>query len=113
MCIRDTFLALLKATADASSADDQLASQTKLVAGLVRHAGRRAPAIAVHVTSQTFRTVRSTSAYQQYWTGIVRARDVLGKFTFLPTVDVAAHPDATRAVSYTHLRAHETPEHLV
>jgi hypothetical protein len=96
----EEFLALLKATADAASAEDQLASQARLLAALARHARLRAPAIAVHVTSQTFRTVRSTSAYQQYWTGIVRARDVLGKFTFLPTVDVAAHPDATRGPAH-------------
>ena len=96
----EEFLALLKATADASSADDQLASQTKLVAGLLRHAGRRAPAIALHVTGQTFRTVRSTSAYQQYWTGIVRARDVLGKFTFVPTGDVRPRPGATHGATH-------------
>ena len=59
----EEFLALLKATADAASADDQLATQAKLLAGLARHAGHRAPAIALHVTAQTFRTVRSTSAY--------------------------------------------------
>ena len=44
----------------------------------------RAPAIATQVIRQTHRTVRSSTAYQQYWTGIVRARDVLGKFTFVP-----------------------------
>ena len=76
---RSEFLALLKATADAASADDQFASQARLLAGLARNARHRAPAIALHVTAQTFRTVRSTSAYQQYWTGIVRARDVLGR----------------------------------
>ncbi len=54
-----------------------------------RHAGLGAVRIAAHVTAQTNRTVRSTSAYQQYWTGIVRARDVLGKFTFVPAADVA------------------------
>ena len=96
----EEFLALLKATADAASAEDQLASQARLLAALARHARLRAPAIALHVTSQTFRTVRSTSAYQQYWTGIVRARDVLGKFTFLPTVDVESRPDAHRGPSH-------------
>jgi hypothetical protein len=96
----EEFLALLKATADASSADNQLASQAKLVAGLVKHAGHRAPAIALHVTAQTFRTVRSTSAYQQYWTGIVRARDVLGKFTFVPAGDVQMRPGATRGATH-------------
>ncbi len=96
----EEFLALLQATADASSADDQLASQAKLVAGLVKHARHRAPAIALHVTAQTFRTVRSTSAYQQYWTGIVRARDVLGKFTFVPAGDVRTRPGATRGATH-------------
>ena len=47
----------------------------------------RAPAIATHVLGETLRTARSTTAYQQYWTGIVRARDVLGKFTFVPASD--------------------------
>src|SRR5262245_19953423 len=96
----EEFLALLKATADAASSEDQLASQAKLLAALARHARLRAPAIALHVTSQTFRTVRSTSAYQQYWTGIVRARDVLGKFTFAPTVDVESRADAHRGPSH-------------
>ena len=85
----EEFLALLKATADAAGATGLLGSQARLLAGLVRHAGIRAPAIATHVTGQTHRTVRSNSAYQQYWTGIVRARDVLGKFTFVPTADVS------------------------
>jgi hypothetical protein len=84
----EEFLALLKATADASRATGLFASQAALLAGLARHARLRAPAIATHVTAQTHRTVRSSSAYQQYWTGIVRARDTLGKFTFVPTVDV-------------------------
>ncbi len=92
----EEFLALLKATADAASTEDQLASQARLLAGLARHARHRAPAIALHVTAQTFRTVRSSSAYQQYWTGIVRARDVLGKFTFVPTGDVRPRAGATR-----------------
>jgi hypothetical protein len=92
----EEFLALLKATADAASVENQLATQARLLAALARHARLRAPAIALHVTAQTFRTVRSTSAYQQYWTGIVRARDVLGKFTFVPTGDVQPRPGASR-----------------
>lgn len=94
----EEFLALLKATADAADATSPLASQAQLIAGLTRHAGPiRAPGIALHVTGQTHRTVRSSSAYQQYWTGIVRARDVLGKFTFVPISVVPASdasPDA-------------------
>jgi hypothetical protein len=88
------FVALLKATADAAVGNNgaglvnMLASQARLLAGLVRHAGHRAPAIATQVIRQTARTTRSSSAYQQYWTGVVRARDVFGKFTFVPAQEV-------------------------
>jgi hypothetical protein len=92
----EEFLALLKATAHAAGAPGAIASQTKLLASLTRHAGLRAPAIATQVIRQTNRTVRSTSAYQQYWTGIVRARDVLGKFTFVPVSSVSMAADAKR-----------------
>ena len=88
----EEFLALLKATADAARATGLLASQATLLGSLVRHAGFGAVRIAAHVTAQTSRTVRSASAYQQYWTGVVRARDVLGKFTFVPTVDAPDGP---------------------
>lgn len=81
----EEFVALLQATADAAGATGQLANQARLLLSLGRHAGLRAATIASHVTAQTHRTVRSSSAYQQYWTGIVRARDVFGKFTFVPT----------------------------
>jgi len=80
----EEFLALLQATADAAGTANMFAQQAKLLLSLARHAGLKAPAIGIHVTRQTDRTVRSSSAYQQYWTGIVRARDVLGKFTFVP-----------------------------
>lgn len=96
----EEFVALLKATADAARANGVLASQATLLLSLARHAGIRAPRIAVHVTGQTQRTVRSRSAYQQYWTGIVRARDVFGKFTFVPTVAVAAGHPAVRGPQY-------------
>ena len=96
----EEFLALLRATADAAGASGLLASQAKLLAALARHAGVRAPTIAVHVTAQTHRTVRSSSAYQQYWTGIVRARDVLGKFTFVPASAAAPRPGATRGPAH-------------
>ena len=80
----EEFIALLQATADAAGATGLLANQARLLLGLARHAGIRAAPIAAHVTGQTRRTVRSSSAYQQYWTGIVRARDTFGKFTFVP-----------------------------
>lgn len=98
------FIELLKATADAADGDHApnalglFASQARLLAGLVRHAGLRAPAIATQVIRQTARTTRSSSAYQAYWTGVVRARDVLGKFTFVPIDDVnAPRPAGARA----------------
>jgi hypothetical protein len=84
----EEFIALLHATADAAAAQGLLANQARLLLSLTRHAGLRAATIAAHVTGQTHRTVRSSSAYQQYWTGIVRARDTLGKFTFIPTTRV-------------------------
>jgi hypothetical protein len=96
----EEFLALLKATADAARSASLLGSQTRLLAGLVRHAGVGAPTIATHVIGQTHRTVRSSSAYQQYWTGIVRARDLLGKFTFVPTADVNVATSAARGPTH-------------
>jgi hypothetical protein len=96
----EDFMALLKATADAAGTKvpfgdvgtlelgNLAASQARLLVSLGLHAGLRAPAIAAHVFGQTARTVRSSSAYQAYWTGIVRARNVLGKFTLKPTTDV-------------------------
>src|SRR5688572_23854231 len=100
------FVALLKATADAAvgtqgaGAVSMLASQARLLTALVRHAGLRAPAIATQVIRQTARTSRSSTAYQQYWTGVVRARDVLGKFTFVPTADVNEHRPSSAGAHY-------------
>ena len=101
----EEFVALLKATADAAVGGgpgvvNMLASQARLIAGLVRHAGHRAPAIATQVIRQTSRTQRSSTAYQQYWTGVVRARDVLGKFTFVPSVDLNGPRPATAGEHY-------------
>jgi hypothetical protein len=96
----EEFLALLKATADAAGASGFLASRARLLAALARHARLRAPAIATHITAQTHRTVRSSSAYQQYWTGIVRARDVLGKFTFVPSAEAPTGVDRSRGPRY-------------
>ena len=62
----EEFIALLKATADAAGGDhsSNLLTQARLLGGLVRHAGARAPAIATQVIRQTSRTTRSSSAYQ-------------------------------------------------
>ena len=105
----EEFIALLKATADAAGGDHSsdllnlFSSQAKLLAGLVKHAGIRAPAIATQVIRQTSRTTRSSSAYQPYWTGVVRARDVLGKFTFVPPHDVNTQRPASAGKKYLSL----------
>ena len=101
----EEFVALLKATADAavgggSGVVNMFASQARLIAGLVRHARLRAPAIATQVIRQTARTQHSSTAYQQYWTGVVRARDVLGKFTFVPVRDENAPRPASAGEHY-------------
>jgi hypothetical protein len=96
----EEFIALLKATADAAASENLFASQTRLLLSLGRHAGVRAPAIALHITGQTLRTVRSSSAYQQYWTGVVRARDVLGKFTFIPAEPVPQSHGLSRSARH-------------
>ena len=80
----EEFVALLQATADAAGAPGLLANQARLLVSLTRHAGLRAAVIAPHVIGQTLRTVRSSSAFQPYWTGVFRARDTFGKFTFVP-----------------------------
>jgi hypothetical protein len=92
----EEFLALLQATADAAGTPNMFAQQAKLLVSLARHAGLKAPSIGIHVNHQTSRTVHSSTAYQQYWTGIVRARDVLGKFTFVPVAGAAAGADPSR-----------------
>ena len=102
----EEFIALLKATADAAGGEHSselltlFSSQARLLGGLVRHAGTRAPAIATQVIRQTARTTRSSTAYQPYWTGVVRARDVLGKFTFVPLHDVNASRPASAGNKY-------------
>ena len=94
------FMALLKATADSAGTEVPLgdtgelglgnlaATQAKFMLSLAKHAGVKAPGIAHDVLKQTAINVKSSTAWQQYWTGIVRARDVLGKFTFVPPKDV-------------------------
>jgi hypothetical protein len=97
----EQFVALLHATADAAASPGLFASQARLLLSLARREGLAAPGIALHVTQQTLRTVRSSSAYQQYWTGVVRARDVLGKFTFVPTTPPAPGHDGSGPTKLT------------
>jgi hypothetical protein len=90
------FVALLKATADSA----RTGSQAVLLLSLARHAGLRAPAIATHIIGQTARTTRSSTAYQPYWTGVVRAHRTLGKFTFVPAEDVNPRRDPAAGPHY-------------
>jgi len=93
------FMALLAATADAAGSKavigsgvgrlrlaDLLATNLRLVMSLARRIGWFGGiATALHVTKQTARTARSTTAYQTYWTGIVETGGVPGKFVIEPT----------------------------
>ena len=68
------------------------AAQKKMFDALHERLGLKlATSIYAHVAKQTARTALSTSAYQQYWTGIVQVGDTLGKFTLLPAEDVNRH----------------------
>jgi hypothetical protein len=108
----EEFIALLKATGEAAGTEvpggmigslhlpNAAATQAAVVLSLARHAGWKAPRIAAHVTKQSARTVLSSSAFQQYWTGVVKARDVIGKFTLVPTQDVNSLRELTPGPTY-------------
>ena len=81
------FIALLQATADAAGTNNVLWQNAVVGARLFERLQFKGAEIALHVMKQTHRTQESSSAIQQYWTGIVRARDVLGKFTVVPRPD--------------------------
>lgn len=107
------FLSLLKTTADAAGKESPfgdvdklhignlIASQGTLLKSLVERAGPiKALQIVGHVSAQTSRTVASSSAVQQYWTGIVRAGNVLGKFTLVPVESVNQHRSVSPGEKY-------------
>ncbi|MFN0190705.1 MAG: hypothetical protein ACKVP5_01835 [Aestuariivirga sp.] len=85
------FVDLLFATGHASAAGGpfQLAEeQARLLAALTKRMGLvGATRTATHVVRQTFRTFRSSTAVQPYWTGIFEAGGSVGKFSFVPEVD--------------------------
>jgi len=95
------FIKLLEGTVDAAGAEPPFgsgageldlanlaASNTRLAVSLVGSLGLvQGAKTAGHVLRQTLRTAKSTTAYQTYWTGIVEAGGVLGKFMFEPTSD--------------------------
>jgi len=81
------FIALLQATAEAARTDSVLLEDAIVGQKMFGSLGPRGAAIALHVLGQTARTQRSNSAIQQYWTGIVGAREVVGKFTLVPVAN--------------------------
>jgi hypothetical protein len=98
------FIVLLAATAEAAGVaipfgsageldiGNLTAGQVAMFATLREHLGlKRATAIYAHVAKQTARTLLSASAYQQYWTGVVRTGAELGKFTLIPTDAPSGH----------------------
>ena len=99
------FITLLDATADAAGAEPAFgsgvgqldlanlaASNLRLIASLKAGLGTvQGLKTATHVARQTSRTALSSTAYQTYWTGIVEAGGVLGKFTFVPVSDDNRH----------------------
>ncbi|MGQ0648915.1 MAG: hypothetical protein ACT4P7_15260 [Gemmatimonadaceae bacterium] len=100
----EEFVALLAATAAAAGAGvpfgdvgqldlgNLAAGQAKLFNALRKRLGiGRATAVFLHVARQTARTVLSSSAVQPYWTGVVEASGVHGKFSFVPHVKVNEH----------------------
>jgi hypothetical protein len=100
----DEFMALLAATAAAAGAEipfgdvgeldlgNLTAAQAVLFNELRKRLGLvRATTLYLHLARQTTRTALSSSAVQQYWTGVVEAGQTLGKFTFVPTRPAGAH----------------------
>ena len=107
------FLALLRATADSAGTEVPFGSvgelhlgnlafaQIALAKTLVERAGvGHGLGIFDHVANQTKRTVLSSSAVQQYWTGVIRANDTLGKFTLGPEKDVNELRSLSPGASY-------------
>ena len=106
-------MGLLLATADAAGTEIPLggigslelgnlaATQVKVLHNLIKRLGvARGTRIFGHIAAQTSRTLISSTAYQQYWTGVVRANDTLGKFTLVPVEDVNKARDLSPGKEY-------------
>jgi hypothetical protein len=100
----EEFLALLAATAESAGTEipfgtvgqldlgNLAAAQLKMFNALKKRLGlKRATQIFAHVAKQTATTATSSSAYQQYWTGIVRVGNTLGKFMLTPAEKANRH----------------------
>jgi hypothetical protein len=100
----EEFVSLLAATAAAAGTEipfgavgqldlgNLTATQARMFGALRERLGPvRAAAIYLHLVHRTARTARSSSAIQQYWTGVVEAGDTPGKLTFSPTAGVNEH----------------------
>lgn len=95
------FVDVLHATGEAAGAElpmigdwgaynvgNLIAEQKELAMALVRRMGLiQGGKCLAHIVKQTWRTFRSSSAYQTYWTGIVEVNEALGKFTLVPASD--------------------------
>ncbi|MBL8471006.1 MAG: hypothetical protein JNM98_04340 [Rhodocyclaceae bacterium] len=65
-----------------------VAEQGVFVRALTARVGPlKAAAMYAHVVKQTLHVVHSSTAWQSYWTGVVEAGGVLGKFTLVPEID--------------------------
>lgn len=103
------FVHLLDATADAAGVEspfgsglgefdlaDLAASNFQLLRSLKASLGPLTGVkVVAHVGKQTFRTARSSTAYQTYWTGIVEVGGAFGKFMFEPASDANPHRAVT------------------
>jgi hypothetical protein len=103
------FMKLLKASAESAGVEapfgsglgeldllDLAAAQTKFSAALIRELGIRDGLKGLgHILAQTSRTLRSSTAYQTYWTGIEEVGGSVGKFVFEPVRDEKGLRDLT------------------
>jgi hypothetical protein len=100
----EEFMALLAATAESAGVEipfgavgeldlgNLTAAQLTMFNTLEKRLGfKRATHVYAHVARQTSRTLLSSTAYQPYWTGVVRLGDALGKFALAPTEDLNRH----------------------
>ena len=70
-----------------------IAAQKELAAALKDRMGWiKAGMTIAHISKQSLRTLRSSTAYQTYWTGIVGVGETAGKFTLVPTSDENRFP---------------------